>query len=75
MNKRNEKFEFKVKLADTWEESPVLCTRKIRISRNSPEAYEFAQKLSNMLDKEVRWQFAWGNQGHYVSPEKEPEKQ
>jgi hypothetical protein len=75
MNKRNEKFEFKVKLADTWEGSPVLCTKKIRVSHGAPEVHAFAQQLSNMIGKEVRWQFAWGANGHYVFPENEPTEQ
>jgi hypothetical protein len=58
------KIEFKIKDDDkNWEDTPVYITVEIDERKNVDD---FAQRLSRMFEKEVRWNFEGLSQGHYV---------
>lgn len=62
----SEKIEFKVQRDPyvPWEELPVLFTGKVD---NIAEANRFAYGMSVIFGQEVRWNYTWSNQGHYVN--------
>ena len=62
------KIEFKIKDDDeNWEDTPVCITVEINERKNVDD---FAQRLSRMFEKEVRWNFEGLSQGHYVEARK-----
>ena len=62
------KIEFKIKDDDkNWEDTPVCITVEINERKNVDD---FAQRLSRMFEKEVRWNFEGLSQGHYAEERK-----
>ncbi|MEL7626952.1 MAG: hypothetical protein AAGU15_08855 [Anaerolineaceae bacterium] len=58
--------EVKFKIRDNsrdWEEIPVLISMYFLTAK---EANEFAKKIARAHNAEVRWNWSWSNQGHYV---------
>ena len=51
-----------------WEELPVLFTGKVD---NIDEANLFAYRMSAIYGQEVRWNYPWSGQGHYVNAKEE----
>jgi len=56
-----------------WEDIPIHKSVKIIAIDNKALincADEEAKTLANQYQCEVRWNYFWSNQGHYVQPEK-----
>jgi hypothetical protein len=51
-----------------WEDRLVIIN-KVFVDKTGID--DFAQKLANQYESEIRWNFVWSNQGHYVQPAKE----
>lgn len=56
--------EFKIREPNkSWEDSKVRMTENMI---DTHEANEFAMLLSMKHNAEVRWNWAWSSQGHYI---------
>ena len=56
--------EYKIREPNkSWEDSKVIMTENMI---NTHEANEFALLLAMQHNSEVRWNWAWSSQGHYI---------
>lgn len=58
--------EIKIKeKGKTWEETPV----SIKMSAiDASEVHSICQNIADTMGKQVRWNWGWSYQGHYLMP-------